>query len=71
MKAHQYPLQRLLVAVQRGNAISVMGSMGGPTFFLFSVSISVQCLFYVLCSPPFMLSLFFKNPVMHRDDSDL
>ena len=31
-----------------------------PTFFLFSVSISVQCLFYVLCSPPFMSSLFFN-----------
>ena len=29
VKAHQYLLQRLLVAVQRGNAISVMGSMGG------------------------------------------
>ena len=36
VKAHQYLLQRLLVAVQRGNAISVMGSMsglGGPNIF--------------------------------------
>ena len=29
-RAHEYLVQRLAVAVQRGNAVSIMGTMGDP-----------------------------------------
>ena len=29
-RAHEYLVQRLVVAVQRGNAVSIMGTMGDP-----------------------------------------
>ena len=34
VKARTYLLQRLSVAVQRGNAVSVMGSVGGLSVFV-------------------------------------
>ena len=39
-RAHEYLVQRLAVAVQRGNAVSIMGTMGDP---------GLTRLFWVVC----------------------